>query len=128
MRYIIIFLIGAIALAAFKWPKCEHAFTKVEQPEIQIKREGWVCSVYTPPPSGKQEGEELICVKCFHKQKQKIDYGQPNKRQSLSGFFDVNRGLFLNNESLVFDSVFLRPSAEGQKRIDSVVRSSLNIK
>lgn len=76
---IIIILLAAIAIysTAFYRPKCEHVFTKVEQPEIQIEREGWVSSVYIPPSTGKQEGDDLICVKCFHKQKQILDYGNP---------------------------------------------------
>jgi hypothetical protein len=76
---IIIILLAAIAIysTAFYRPKCEHVFTEVEQAELEIERQGWICSVYTPPPTGKHEGKELICVKCFHKQKQILDYGKP---------------------------------------------------
>jgi hypothetical protein len=58
----------------------EHVFTAVEQSEIkvhdQVIKLGWHPSGATIWPSGKLNGRELICVKCFHKQKQILDYGQ----------------------------------------------------
>jgi hypothetical protein len=78
MRTIII-LIAAIAIysTAFINQKCEHVFTSVEQPEVKIEQGKWAAAVYQLPPSGKRDGQELICVKCFHKQRQIIDYGDP---------------------------------------------------
>lgn len=73
---VIAFLIGV----AFYKPKCDHVFTQVEQSEIKVERPSLSGSIIYPIyswPTGLQEGKELICVKCFHKQKQVLDYGQP---------------------------------------------------
>ena len=77
-----LFLLAIIAYFAqgFNAPKCEHKFTAVEQANITIDQPdirlgGSVYREYSWP-SGRQEGKELICVKCFHVQKQILDYGQ----------------------------------------------------
>lgn len=75
----ILLLIAAIAIysTAFYRPKCEHVFTKVEQPLIKVQPmiESMTLEA-RDEPRGKEEGDDLICVKCFHKQKQVIDYGK----------------------------------------------------
>lgn len=88
MRYIIIAMLGTIALAAFQWPKCEHVFTQVEQALVKIEQPefklgGQLYQEYSWP-SGLQEGKDLICVKCFHKQKQVLDYGASDKTTGLT--------------------------------------------
>lgn len=81
MRTIILLLASiAIYSMAFINHKCEHVFTEVEQANIKIERPSLSSSIVYPIhswPTGLQEGKELICVKCFHKQKQVLDYGQP---------------------------------------------------
>lgn len=81
MKKIIPLLVAAFLIGvAFYKPKCDHVFTEVEQAEIKIERPSLSGSIVYPMyswPTGLQEGKELICVKCFHKQKQKLDYGQP---------------------------------------------------
>lgn len=81
------YLIGVIIISlGFIGRKCEHVFTQIEQATIKIERPnlyGGVTllgQVYSWP-TGLQEGVELICVKCFHKQKQLLDYGQPCPQQ-----------------------------------------------
>lgn len=67
---------------AFSGHKCEHAFTQIESPSIKIDQPNWFSGAHdhmptwTKWPTGLQEGKELICVKCFHKQKQILDYGK----------------------------------------------------
>lgn len=78
MRTIFILLIAyaIFVLTAFDAGKCDHAFTIIQQPEIKVEVDGHIgSSIYTAPTNGKQVGPELICVKCFHKQRQIIDYG-----------------------------------------------------
>lgn len=76
MRYVILFLLVALAAAAFNSRKCEHVFTEVEQACVKIERPSMFGGMYVDTwPSGLQEGKELICVKCFHVQKQVLDYG-----------------------------------------------------
>jgi hypothetical protein len=65
-------------------PKCEHKFVAVEEPVIKIEPlYGGVTLPVYHWPSGIQDGKDIICVKCFHVQKQKIDYGQPEQPGSL---------------------------------------------
>lgn len=81
MKKIIPLLVTAFLIGvAFYKPKCEHVFTEVEQANIKIERPSLSGSIVYPIyswPTGIQEGKELVCVKCFHKQKQVLDYGQP---------------------------------------------------
>lgn len=74
----ILMLIATIAVCttAFYRPKCEHVFTQVEQPVIKVERPSLSGSIgIFSLPSGIQDGKDIICVKCFQVQKQKIDYG-----------------------------------------------------
>lgn len=95
MRYIIIALIAALSLAAFNWPKCEHKFTAVEAASVQMEQPclrlgGGVYQEFSWP-SGIHEGKELICVKCFHIQKQVLDYGQAFKGPTLTEWLHNGR-------------------------------------
>lgn len=75
-------LIAAYFIQGFNAPKCDHVFTQVEQPTVKIEQpqlSGSAIYAIGTWPTGKKEGAELICVKCFHKQKQIIDYGEPVK-------------------------------------------------
>lgn len=80
MKYLICAICALIVSLAFSDRKCEHVFTQVEQAAIKIEQPnlygGITLSNYYWP-SGLQEGKDLICVKCFHVQKQMLDYGQP---------------------------------------------------
>jgi hypothetical protein len=79
MKYFLAILLIALVGLSFSGSKCKHEFTTIEQAVIEIKQPSiaWVPAVWNPP-SGRHEGNELICVKCFYKQKQIIDYGKPN--------------------------------------------------
>jgi hypothetical protein len=75
-------LIAAYFIQGFNAPKCEHVYVEVEQATLKIEQPGlsFGGQVYQDYwPTGKQEGKELICVKCFHIQKQVVDYGEPAK-------------------------------------------------
>jgi hypothetical protein len=83
MRKFILFIatIACIAMA-FNSKKCEHVYVSVEpamvkvvQPELILG--GQIYQEYAWP-TGKQEGQKLICVKCFHQIKQVLDYGKPS--------------------------------------------------
>lgn len=85
MKYLFGTITTLLVILSFTNRKCEHVFTQVEQPVIKIEHPGFsgaILSVHIYK-SGLQEGKELICVKCFHIQKQKIDYGQPEQIGSL---------------------------------------------
>jgi hypothetical protein len=74
--FVLSILIGITILTiAFDAQKCEHAFTQVEQESIKIERAGSMELAFYSVPTGVHEGKELICVKCFHRQKQMVDYG-----------------------------------------------------
>lgn len=71
MKYLLLILSAIIISLAFTGRECDHVFVAVEQPEVKDNK-GIVFSTY---PCGKQDGKDLICVKCFHIQKQIVDYG-----------------------------------------------------
>jgi hypothetical protein len=96
--FLLLLAIGAYFVQGFNQPKCEHVYTAIEQPEIKIEQGlRSVHSIYTVPPTGKREGPELICVKCFHKQRQVLDYGQSHGSSILTLGADT---LFLLNNTL----------------------------
>lgn len=82
MRLIISFLIiCGVLVMAFSSHKCEHIFVSVEQAEIKMQSAQYAIGhVLT---TGKQEGPELVCVKCFHTQRQILDYGESKYIGSL---------------------------------------------
>lgn len=89
MKYLLTTLLTAFIALSFIGCKCEHVYVLVEQAEIKIKRTGLSLlggqGYFMPEyPSGKQEGQNLICVKCFHQRKQVIDYGQYEPGHSLT--------------------------------------------
>lgn len=55
--------------------KCKHIYIAVEQPEVKASFSFFTVDTVVYPPSGKRDGKELVCVKCFHLRKQIIDYG-----------------------------------------------------
>lgn len=82
--FLLTILLWAFIIQGFNAPKCKHVFTQVEQATVKIDRPDLELGgvIYKEGeesawPSGKVEGAELICVKCFHKQKQILDYGEP---------------------------------------------------
>ena len=81
-------LLATIAyfVQGFNQPKCDHVFTAIEYASVEIEQPsrygGMTLPMYTWP-TGLHEGKELICVKCFHKQKQMLDYGQPVENRSF---------------------------------------------
>jgi hypothetical protein len=76
--FLLLLAIGAYFVQGFNQPKCEHVYTAIEQPVIKVEKgSNFISGVYFAPPSGKREGPELICVKCFHRTKQILDYGRP---------------------------------------------------
>jgi hypothetical protein len=101
MRIFIILLVSiAIYSTAFINTKCDHVYTAIEQPEIKVAQSaGWTTAVYTAPPTGKHEGPELICVKCFHKQRQVLDYGSERR------FTGIAIGTDIINPFFLFDTV-----------------------
>lgn len=127
-KYLICLFVAAFTLicVSFNFKKCDHVFTQIEQANIKVERPEMYRSITLPGtsrmwpdyscPTGLQEGKELICVKCFFEQKQILDYGQPEKGHTLS------ESIINNTYPLTFDTIFLRPSNDGHKRIDSTIR------
>lgn len=116
------YLIGAICAIIFSITlsfddkKCEHVFTQVEQAEVKVEQSSsWVSAIYTAPPTGIHEGSDLICVKCFHKQKQIIDYG--NAAPAYPGASLLNCCDTLHATSTSKGSMFLTGDTSGLLRI-----------
>jgi hypothetical protein len=96
MKYLVGVICAIILLMAFSGQKCEHVYTAIEQPDVKIEPSAaWVTAIYTAPPIGKHEGPELICVKCFHKTKQVLDYGSGERLTGAVHGTDMINPLFL---------------------------------
>lgn len=107
MRLIILLILASIILlaTAFNAQKCEHVFTMVQQSVVKVDiGSNIVYPIYTAPPYGVHEGVELICVKCFHKQKQVIDYGQA-QQSYLSPIGNSLWGTSIDTCSLTLTSI-----------------------
>jgi hypothetical protein len=78
----IIAILVVIGLFAASWnaKKCEHLFTAIEQAEVKLSTGITISSSMFVSHSGKHEGRELVCVKCFHVQKQVLDYGSAESK------------------------------------------------
>ena len=120
MRLIKLSAIAAFSIlviaSAFYEPKCDHVFTMVVQSEIKkrpIIFEGEINPIGVFH-NGKEEGDGIICVKCFHRQKQILDYGNVIPTNSI----DNNSGIlgsavplqwpFALAGPFVFDSVTMK--------------------
>lgn len=80
MKYLLGTITTLLVILSFTNRKCDHVFTEVEQATIKIERLGYNLiggQGYMLPswPTGLHEGKEIVCVKCFHVQKQILDYG-----------------------------------------------------
>jgi hypothetical protein len=83
--------ISALTFLAFKFQKCDHVFTRVEQANVKI--EPFSISLGSSGyASGLKEGNELICVKCFHMQKQMLDYGKLDLFPPMSSYDCITSG------------------------------------
>jgi len=101
MRLITILLLlltTAYFIQGFNWPKCEHVFTSVEQPLVKIERVQFSCGLPMGWNGGIHDGKDLICVKCFLVQKQRLDYGKPwtNEIRNWSWSVDPDSGINRN--------------------------------
>lgn len=81
--WLVLFCSGMIGTAATlpAWKtNCDHIYTTIHEKEVKIKQ--WRSNTMLPmiiPDTmitGKHEGQQLVCVKCFHLTKQILDYGQ----------------------------------------------------
>lgn len=132
MKYLIGAISAIVISLAFTGRKCEHVFTEVEQANIKIEQPGLTLNgqFYQPYswPCGLQEGKELICVKCFHIQKQVLDYGKPandpyigpplfgtNCCDSIKAFNSGSGAIFLKGGVLQVDTT-------GVIRLSTVIR------
>ena len=76
-KIFILVVLFASALTAWNAKECSHIFVEEEQAEIKVSR-SFLFTYSTNIDTivyGKHEGIDLVCVKCFHKQKQVVDYG-----------------------------------------------------
>lgn len=127
MKYLLMTLLIAFIALSFIGRKCEHIFTQVEQGLIKIERTEGSGAVflggqgYVLPrsPTGLQEGKELICVKCFHVQKQILDYGEPASTGALAypGASLLNCCDILNATSASMGAMFLKGDTVGLLKI-----------
>lgn len=64
---------------------CKHIYVAVEQPEIKVEYpRSMKLAIFEAPKTGKHEGQEIVCVKCFHIRKQVIDYGEIDSTMLLT--------------------------------------------
>lgn len=121
MKYLLTILLCAFIAFSFNGRKCEHVFVEVEQAAIKIEQPSVFLggAVYRPYcwPTGLQEGKELICVKCFHKQKQILDYGKPEPTGPTLGSLILSQSSPIN-AGPCYDSIFTK-SAGGWLKVDS---------
>jgi hypothetical protein len=76
-KFILLLALIAFAATAFDLKECEHIYVTVESPEIKVQ--SWPSTAYAihqVPPTGKHAGKEIVCVKCFKKVNQVVDYGE----------------------------------------------------
>jgi len=101
MKYLITALLCAFIAASFTGHKCKHVYVAVEQDSIKVNTSlNSVIDIYNVPV-GFKEGKELVCVKCFNRIRQVVDYGQP-----FSGSLEWQRGPWINaGPSLNVDSL-----------------------
>lgn len=113
MKYLFGTTVMILIALSFVGPKCDHVFTQVEQATLKIERPslfGSVIFTVYHQPTGVHEGKEIICVKCFQKQKQLIDYGQPDPGPALTEILSrADSCLFISGGTLKIDtSGFIR--------------------
>lgn len=114
MKYLLAILLAGFIALSFISRQCDHVFTEIEQAAIKIEQPDLPLggTIYRPYiwPTGTQEGKELICVKCFHRQKQVLDYGQPASGTSFTDWpyrmtaTSLDTLLFLKGGSLTWDT------------------------
>lgn len=97
MKYIICFAIVGIILLAYRSDNHKHIWVSLvrdtvvmDEPEMSTTLEGRIW------PTGKQPGMEIVCVKCFAKKRQIIDYGV----SSVGNYIQFPAGL----DTLIFSS------------------------
>lgn len=116
MKYLLTVILCAFIAASFTSRKCEHVFVEVEQANIKVEQpELSIGSMIYQPygwPTGLQEGKQLVCVKCFHIQKQVLDYGKP-----ASGTLTWPRGSVIN-AGPCYDTLFAIPK-DGWLKVDT---------
>lgn len=103
MRLITLAIIAGIMLLAmaFDAKKCDHIFTNIISPEVKMPMIIMGGEINPIGKIGKHEGPELICVKCFHRQKQVIDYVGCNGYELQRGEGNIK---MLNNGTLKIDT------------------------
>lgn len=80
-QFIFLLIIIVVILISFRSNKCEHIYVAVEKSDIKISEPQWYgVDSLMPPfcywPSGKREGKEIVCIKCFDKRRQIIYYSE----------------------------------------------------
>lgn len=66
--------ITLVVLSSWQSKECDHIYVAVEPTEL--KDGNWRNTV-SPYLTGKQEGKELVCIKCFKRVRQIVEYGIP---------------------------------------------------
>lgn len=105
MRLIILSILFGIMLliVAFDAKECQHIYVSVEQEEIKCEPIRPMNLLGTVSPVGIQQGKELVCVKCFHIIRQKLDFGESAYPKLDMPTFFLNRSC----DSFSFGKTFL---------------------
>lgn len=106
-KLLVVLIMIVIASIAWNDKECDHIFVEVQEAEIKVNGAFIFSYSIDTIVYGKHEGNQLVCVKCFHKQKQLIDYGQrpetgfqPKIEWHLNDFYlntPVDSAYFLND-------------------------------
>jgi hypothetical protein len=120
--FIITVCLMGLILSSWDFQKCEHIYVAVEQSEIKIEEPEWssvdnLLPAWIRWPSGIHEGKEIVCVKCFNKRKQVLDYGISKAKTMGSG------RVLTWGPTLHLPDTCLLPQGEYFIKVDSVMKT-----
>lgn len=82
MKYIICFVIVGIILLSYRSDNHKHVWVESVNDTVIIPSPRFT-QYYVSWPTGIHSGMEIVCVKCFAKKRQIVDYGRDRR-----GYFD----------------------------------------
>lgn len=76
-KLLLLLMVSFVFLTAWEKNECEHIYVAVEQ--VKINASNYTTSALTATYRyGEVSGKEIVCVKCFDKTHQIMDYGEAN--------------------------------------------------
>lgn len=81
VKFLMFVAIAAMfAIFSFRNSECQHVYVLTIQPYVKVERPHFqseldnLMPLDSRWPNGKQEGAEIVCIKCFHITHQILDY------------------------------------------------------